>query len=404
MAEIKPFRGYYYNQGIINPEKVVSPPHDVISKEGQDRYYNSSPYNVVRLILGKEYDSDDSQHNRYSRAADYLNDWINKKIIVRDETDAIYAYEQTYTVGKKKRRHMGMIALVKLEPFEKKIVLPHEEISDKSMSDRYGLMKACNANMSLIISLYSDRKRVMEKVLRKQAKDKPFIAVTDGDEIEHRIWRIHDKTAIDKLSSALGGKKLWIADGHHRYTTSLKHSQRKKDPEAKYMMMALFSMEDDLTVLPAHRVVKVPAIDFKKEFGRLFDIEPHKMKPASTKDSHKFGVYYAGKYCTLKLKKTVDLDKVIRGAKSKAWKRLDVTVLHTLILEKLNLRNNNILFTKDEDKAISLVDSGKYQVAFFLNPTRVEQVKEIAQNGERMPQKSTYFYPKPLSGLIIRKF
>jgi len=426
MVDLKPFSGVRYNQELVKDlESVVSPPHDVIGREEQDRLYDNSPYNIVRLILGKSLPGDGEDSNQYTRASELLAEWIDEGILVRDREPAIYAYEQEFSLDNGLRgKQLGFIGLVRLEPFENGVILPHERIISKMKEDRLNLMKACHANMSLIITAYSDKEGVTSKLLSEGAVNEPEIEVS-FEGVVHRIWMISDPRVLTTFREFFAYKKLYIADGHHRYTTALEYHKKFDGTEkSAYMMMFMLNMEDDgVTILPAHRVLK--AIDgfdaekLKETLSQYFDVQVipradsekfFKDLDAGKKDNF-FGMYSGnGSMYLLKLKDEDVMDEVA-GDNPAVWRKMDVIILHSLILNKIlgvdwneYAEREDLVFVKERQKALELVDSKQFQVAFFLNPTRMQQVKEAAKQGERMPQKSTYFYPKPLSGLVIHTF
>jgi len=428
MVAIKPFRGIYFNRKKVGElSKVVTPPHDVISLEDQEEYYRRSPHNIVRLILGKQEPGDSETRNQYTRASEFLNKWIDEGILVKDKEPAIYAYEQEFTLENgSRKKQLGFIALVKLEPFEKKVILPHERIIKKMKDDRLKLMRACRANMSLIITAYSDRELASNRMLEEKATGKPSIEVSFGkNPCMHRVWVIHDTKFIEKFVSLFKDKRLYIADGHHRYTTALEyHQSYDKTDASAYMMMLMLNMEGDgVTILPAHRVLRniggFSAEEVKEKLSKYFDIKEFPAADEGTffreleslNNENAFGMYCGnGKLYLLKLADACVMDEV--GCDMpKVWRKLDVIILHSLIFGRILgldgdkcAEKEDLIFVKERKKTMDVVNSGKYQLAFFLNPTKMQQVKEAAEAGERMPQKSTYFYPKPLSGLVINKF
>ena len=427
MADVKAFRGLTYNQAKVGEQGcVVSPPHDVISAEDQDKYYDTSPYNIIRLILGKIQPGDDELANQYSRAKETLEEWLSNEVLVRDSEPAIYAYEQEFMLDNGSvKKQLGFISLVKLEPFEKGVILPHERIITKMKEDRLNLMKSCHANMSLIITAYSDSMLKTNKLLEDKTSGAPDIEVTFGKHpCTHRIWAIHEQEFINNLCGFFDGKKLYIADGHHRYTTALEfHQNHDKSEESAYMSMFMLNMDGDgVTILPAHRILKnIPGFneeDIKNRLGEYFSFTEYAKEDEKEfftalengRRENTFGLYCGnGSYHLMKLKDAKVMD-MLEGI-SEIWKSMDVIILDKLILSKiLGVDSNeyaereNLVFKKERKKAVKYVDEKGFELAFFLNPTSMHEVKEAAEAGERMPQKSTYFYPKPLSGLVLHKF
>ncbi len=392
MAEIIPFRGIRYNK--LNLAKVVTPPYDVISNEERDRYYSAHKNNVIRLILGKEFPGDNSKNNRYTRAGEYLESWIKSGVLKQDTESSIYVYEQEYYYRGEKKRLRGFIALVRIEGG---VILPHEETLSKSVSDRLKLMRATNANLCPIYVLYSDPNKILEPALK--VKQKPAVDIK-FDGIRHRVWKVSDAEIIKKIKENMKDKKLFIADGHHRYKTAIafRNAMRRKKSCGMhdYVMTFLANMDSGgITILAAHRLVRASNIQLVKQYFDVEVLNKRSMLEKMRSNKHTFGMYCGRKqYYLLTLKHEKILDEVIK----EKWKRLDVIILHTLLL-----KHAEVEYVIDAEKAIQLVDEGKYQIAFFLNPTKVEQVKEVALAKEKMPGKATYFYPKLLTGLVMNK-
>ncbi|MCL6638396.1 MAG: DUF1015 domain-containing protein [Firmicutes bacterium] len=466
MATILPFKGLRYNGKFIeNLAGVVTPPYDVIDPAAQDRYYKSHPYNIIRLEYGKTFPGDTERNNRYTRAAADFAAWRNEMILVPEKGHALYLYEQEYTVNGGRKVRSGLICAVKLEPYEKGIILPHEETLPKHKADRLELMRACRANFSPIFSLYADREMAVTGALREDAgKRAPDVSFTGENGEEHRLWVILDPEIIGRVQQLMADRRIFIADGHHRYETALNYKKERdagaemapggaaavasscargpggrltrafsSEPPYHYVMMTLVNLYDPgLIVLPTHRLVKnVSRAELEALPGRLaedFDLEEFPLEPrggnfkkfltelaarGASRAGHRlhrhvFGVYTGGKLLLASLKDEENLLNRMPPDKSPAWCSLDVSVLHTLVIEKhlgicseLRAKGEHITYTREEEGALQAVDRGEYQLAFFLNPTLVEEVTAVAANGEKMPQKSTYFYPKLLTGLVV---
>lgn len=446
MSTIVPFRGIRYNpEQVSNLADVVTPPYDVIDTAAQERYYNKHPYNIIRLEYGKTYLEDNDYSNRYTRASTDYKAWLENKVLQTDSSPALYLYEQEFTVDGSRKVRSGFICGVKIEPYEKGIILPHEETLPKHKADRLSLMKACRANFSPIFSLYSDPEYSVTDSLKKAAAGIPHTAFTDEFGENHRLWAITDPGAIAQVQKIMADKRIFIADGHHRYETAMNYKQvrekedsgyRKENPSYDYVMMTLVNLYDPgLVVLPTHRLVKkidpgaIPGLlenlghnflleEFEqgkdtKSIKKFLSDLSDKGRDSSGKSLHRhvFGIYINKKLLFASLKREDDLPALMRPDKSPEWRGLDVSVLHSLIIEKylgidenLLARGDHITYTREEEGALEAVDRGEYQIAFFLNPTLVEEVTGVAANGEKMPQKSTYFYPKLITGLVIKSF
>ena len=439
MVDIKPFKGILYNKKRIPDfSEVTAPPYDVISPAEQEALYKQSDSNVIRLILGKELKGDDEHNNIYTRAAATFNQWLQGGILDQDFVPSIYIYRQEYRLknGNAKIR-TGFISLVKLEPFENGRIRPHEKTLSRTKQDRFNLLKTSRATFCQIFSLYSDPKNQIDPILNDHTKSSPEVETVDGDGVIHRIWKITDHQFINDVKEIMKDKTLYIADGHHRYETALKYQQEMKESTSGYsdeelfnytMMMLVDMNNQELTVLPVHRALKnlnkedvaelitnlrpyfyieLFQFDAKNEQDQLLNL----LTEIETrgKKEHVFGMYAGdSKYYLLTLKDEEILDKVLKQKNAENWRKLDVAILHSLIIDYiLHVKTTasdiqaHIKFVKDDYKAVDLVNSTEYQLAFFLNPTKVDQVKDISNKGAILPQKSTYFYPKPLSGLVM---
>jgi len=422
MPHIRPFRGVLYNpQKIENIAKVVTRPYDVISPGEQKGYYESHPYNIVRLILGRRYPGDSGRNSQYTRAKSFFADWQKQGILLRDKKEGIYIYSQTFTHKNRRRTCTGFFALLKLEDFADKGILPHEHTFSQPVEDRLKLLKATGANLSPIFALFSDPQGKVNNLLSRYKRDaRPYI-VLKRDKTLHKLWRMSEKRGILTLKELLKGGQIFIADGHHRYEAALNYKRqmerKKKRPKRAacfdYVMTCLVATADPgLTILPTHRVLSLKG-DFKPEeiignLRRSFKVrrfyapgELFSYMDESRPSHCVFGAYFGkNKFWGLKL------DKSTGKGKMNVSQGLEVTILHTLIIEHiLNIGpfEESTYYTRDDREAVSLVDKGKYQMAFFLRPATVTAVKRIARAGERMPHKSTYFYPKLLTGLVINK-
>lgn len=439
MANVIPFKGILYNpQKIGDLADVATPPYDVISKEEQVNFHNRHPQNIIRLILGNETKEDNEKNNRYTRAAAFLNKWLSEKILIEDKSPAFYLTAVDFSVDGKIFRRFGIIALVGLEPFEKGIILPHEKTYSKTKSERFKLMKACHANFSPIFSLYSgkiDTLNILEKTAPENSADSDFI---DGKGHRQRLWKITDANIQESISSAFNDKILYIADGHHRYETALNYREwaSKNNPDfspthpANFIMMFICGMEDPgLIILPAHRLLSgtdnQSLSGFVQKASEYFDItaiaadnnDTEKAKDLfisslrSEESKNKIGIMLknSNNFYTLSPKPGI-MKKKFGDELSESLMDLDVTVLTRLILtevlgfDQAGLDNENLISYSSSDKeAMENTISGKYDIAFILNPTKIEQVQRVAGEGLIMPRKSTYFYPKVITGQVLNK-
>lgn len=425
MANVVPFRGIVYDPKKVGDlSRVVAPPYDIIPKRQQDELYKNSPFNIVRLELGKIRPSDTKRDNRYVRAGRFFESWLRDGQMVRDEEESIYMYSQRYKESGRVIDRIGFIALMGLDEGKRK-VLPHENTLLAPKMDRLELIRSVKANLSPIYILYEDPKHRILKILKKAAgSSKPFMSLK-FEGIENRAWRLSDPKDVSAVVRIMKNSNTFIADGHHRFEVTRMYSKEAKRsslPEevkiASRFVMVYFvdAKEDMLTVLPAHRLPKdigsLTKEDILARLGRFFIIEEAPglsgmlSKMAGLRNRHIFGLY-AGKkkFYTARLRAVSSVDKAVPD-KPKDWRRLDVSILHKFIFQNvLNIRDDddNIEFVKSPEETAELVDMKKFKVAFFLNPTKVAEIKRIARLGEKMPRKATYFFPKPISGVVINK-
>ena len=430
MAKILPFKGTLYDKKVVKDlEAVMSPPYDVISRQMREELYRSNSRNIVRVILGKEARGDDSKKNKYTRAADLINKWRREGALKDDNKPAIYIYEEDYLFKGHLNKRIGFISLMRIEDPASGMVLPHEYTFSKPKEDRLNLIRATKANTSPIFCIYQDDHNKVTKILKSHiAGTQPIIdACFEG--VAHKVWRFTDPKAINSIQKEFVNKQVFIADGHHRYEVALayRNEMRKRlgrDKAKKFdNVMVYFSnlADDNLVVFSTYRVVRKLGVksweEARKKLSAYFDIKIVQNKDKMIRelersgDSFVFGAYFKNKkFYILRLKNEKVLDDVIKADKSREWKRLNVTVLHSLIfdrilqVEKFASNDKNIIYTRDEDHAIDLVGKGECDISFFQLPTKVSQVRNIARNGDRMPHKSTYFYPKLLTGLVINRF
>jgi uncharacterized protein (DUF1015 family) len=436
MAEIRPFKGIRYNTSKIKLEKIITEPYDRITPTMQEDYYQRSPYNVVRIILGKDDEPGDPEKDKYRRAKIYLDKWQEEGILSREDSEALYIYEQEFSVGVERKERMGLIARVKLADFTSRKVLPHERTFPKHKEDRLKLLKATNTNTEQILLLYEDdKKEVFHAVEGALKKAELGAEVKDEDSFNHRLWIIKEKAAINKIQKSMARKVLVIADGHHRYETSLNYQKEmlrekkkvKGDEPFNYIMMTLFRLDDPgLVILPTYRLVKgldkLSSEALKNLFKRDFEVSELNWERGSEQallnevqkrvqgENHTFAAFVSElkKIFIFRLNSEDILDKEITEKKSRKWKRLDVSILHSLIIDKFQalcskpfIPEDNVSYIRNLDEGIKKVADGEFQMIFLLKPVSLRQIREVVENGELMPHKSTDFFPKLKSGLIM---
>jgi uncharacterized protein (DUF1015 family) len=439
MAHIAPFRGVFYNSKIINNlSQVVTPPYDVINPEEQERFYQLHPNNIVRLDFGKNYPGDTPEDNRYTRAARTLKIWEKDQLLIQDQEPAIYLYKIHFPIpGQGVRIRTGFISLLGLEPFDSGQVRPHEMTFSSFKRDRYQLFQHCQMQFCPIFSFYIDPDSRILSLLSDQAPEEPFIDFVDPESIRHQLWRITNPSALKNIRESFLEKTVYIADGHHRYETSLAYQadMHKEHPELgktapfNYTLMFLCPMEDPgLTIFPVHRalnhVSETNPLLLENKLDRYFTIEKIPFDPETKKQTtrkflsrlaeqssefHAFGLFMARTswFYLLTLKKECldgdwgkDLHPLLR--------RLDVMILSRLVFQKsLGIQREEldqektIEYSHDSLEVIQWVEKGQSRMGFILNPTPIEQVRQIAEASLVMPRKSTYFYPKTLTGLVM---
>lgn len=439
--QLKPFKAFRYDTAVVGDVTAcLAPPYDVINSSQQQQLYEKSKYNIARIIKGKTSASDNDSNNQYTRAASYLNEWIAEGALKQDATETIYAYIQDFEVpdsasGGLHLQRYSFIAQAKLEEFGK-IVKPHEKVLNGPMVDRLNLKKATGAEFGLVFMLYDDQEKIADNIIANTSERQPLIDFSDEQGVRHRLFAITDSGDIEQIVRMMSDKSCIIADGHHRYTTGLNYSRQSSDPAMKYQMFAFSNMrQEGLVVLATHRLVgNIADFNIEKlitELGINFEItklafdtteEKTKtrqkmiaaMKAEHDRDKNAFGIYCGDNAFYLAVLKDEKAAEKVAPEMSRAWQKLDVSVLHKLILEPLLgideqaiARGGNLQFVKGIstaiDDSIAEVDAGRQQAAFFMNTIKMQQLIDVTDAGERMPQKSTFFYPKVYSGLTIQK-
>ena len=411
----------YSTENIPDITQVLTPPYDVITPAMQEEFYHSHPNNFVRIDFGKEQPEDREHQDKYSRAASFLNQWLGEGVLVEDAAPAIYVYDQTYNIEGREFTRRSFVSLVLAEPYESRSVLPHELTHAGPKLDRLNLTKATNSSFSQIFALYDDRECQINQLLESKREDK-LLEFEEPHGGTGRIYRVSNADAIRSVQEFLQDKCLYIADGHHRYETSLNFIEfsLKCNPElhgAKYVAMSCVSMDDPgLVILPTHRSVKLPEGQCVAEFlGRLrsrFSPRPLEnlddvlQSIGNQGGKTLLGMYSPGIGFSL-LEIDFEKDGKIDNHYSKAWNELDVSVLHCRILRDCMLVPEEDLFSKgpifyshSPSECIAKVDSGEYDLCFFVMNATLPDLKTIVQNEEKMPPKSTFFYPKLMSGLF----
>lgn len=424
MAKIRPFKALRFDtEKAGDISSLCCPPYDIVSESEREELINRNEYNIIRLELP-------TGENRYEKTGSLLKEWINKGILKKDCKDGYYIYREAFFVDGKEYSFTGFMTELEARPFSDGIVLPHEETLSKAKKDRFEVMKATNCNLSQIYALYNDNNGLVEKILKAESEKRPVHSFTDTAGVTHSLWIVDDEEKTAQLTKLFADKKLYIADGHHRYETAVNYKNylyengtiSSENDGGNFVLTMLVSMESDgLVVFPTHRIVRdlesfsrEGIIKSAEKYFTVSPIEKEKvddtLKELYLSGEKAFVMYSPEKYDLFVLR-DIAFTKERYPEKSDAYCGLDVTVLHSLVLEdvfgidKENMANQkNLTYTRDRLEAEREVDSRKANCAFILNPTKVSEIRDTALAGEKMPQKSTYFYPKLITGLVMNKF
>lgn len=417
MPGIKPFQAYYYNKDKVNDfELVIAPPYDVISADRQQELHNLSPYNFTHIDLAKDLPEDNAENNKYTRAAQTFEQWIKDEVMVKDDSPAIYFYKQEFKILGERHSRLGFIALLELQNPEESKVYPHENTHQDAIDDRFELTKALNSTLSPIFVCYADEQRKVEKIFTKHIlSNEPLLDAVDEYGVRNKMWAFKDEALISEIHESLVDQNLFIADGHHRFRMAndyraLKQSQTD-NPTGKepwnYVMTYFANLDSkDLQIFPMHRIIRKvnKKLDFLEENFRIDKIkDPNELQILLAKaglNEHAFGLYTRDGIKLLRLKNKLLINDFIKKG-SQDLKSLDANILKYFILDKLGVKSDDIIYTKDVHDVTSMVDASSAEIGFVLNAVKIPQLKNIALNGEKMPPKTTYFYPKVVSGLTV---
>jgi uncharacterized protein (DUF1015 family) len=432
MTDFRPFQAWRYDPSAIDMNRVIAPPYDVISPSEQDDLYARSPYNCIRLILNKIETSDNESQNRYSRANKFYKAWQGEKILVQEEQPSYYLYRQTFKDPRsgKTADRTAILGKLHLEPFENEIVIPHEKTLSKPRADRRKLLEATETNFSPVFGLYEDPKGDVSAIRHEITKTSPLFEALDDQGVRHSVWVVNKTEWVKRIQSGMKSRKIYIADGHHRYQTALEYGaeKRKQDgnPESEmpydFVLMALIEFNDPgLILLPTHRMI-LPYAGFDAPTAlkalALKALEPYfKLEPMAFEDLSKrlarpeipakpeLGLILGDKNYLMTLENTAEARKKMIQGKPDVWYGLDVNLLAHLVFKLWNIDESMwetvLRFTKHDEEAASNVQSGQAKAAFLLRAPQVSILREMGNVRELMPQKSTYFHPKLASGLVF---
>ena len=430
MVDILPLNGLFYNENKIrNISNVISPPYDVISPTFEKKIYNLDPYNIINLILPKG----DSKE-KYKNVNKILNNWIENNILKFDSKKCFYIFEENFYVGSKRKKVLGFIGLTKIEPYSQSRIIPHEQTILKLKQDRLNLLASCRTNFGLVYTLYNDNQNKILDIFKNTIQKKPFIDTPAGYDhsLRFKIWRISNISGIKEIIKIMRYKKLIIADGHHRYETSMtykeesdslknKDNQDLPNPEDFILTLYIESSQKDIFIYPSYRIIKFknyPGLEnILEKLNIYFNIEAEILKSykylekrllqSKSKGLKSFFIYGEDKKLYLiTLKPSVGniySNKKLAGGE---YLNLDVNIVHNLILEEIEtqFKIEKIDFTHSIDRAIENIDNQKFDIGILLNAPTVKELERICMSGHLMPHKSTYFYPKPCTGLVMYKF
>ncbi|HEX79098.1 MAG TPA: DUF1015 domain-containing protein [Dehalococcoidia bacterium] len=433
MAEVKPFRGVRYNESLVQEmSAVICPPYDVITPQLQEELYNRSTYNFIRLEHGRKLPQDSTVDNKYTRSASIIEEWLRKKVLITEEKPCIYLHDHHFLHMGRQYKRRCLIARIKLEDWHKNVIRPHEGTLVEPKNDRISLLWALGANTSPILAMFEDDKRYVSSLIDTQELGKPIVNIESYDTEAHRLWKISGDSIIKKLSGFFADKSLYIADGHHRYESSLIYQREQRainagapeDAVFNYTLMSLVDFDDPgLLILPPHRLIRGMAPSKLEGLGEkliaFFDIEELPLNLPDIwdridrllADERDIRLFLFGlndeSLFLLTLRDFAAAEKMMPYFHSPLYKRLDVSIVDHVILEELlGLSSEDevkISYNYDHRDTVKQVQKREHQLAFIISPINSRKIKDISDAGDRMPRKSTYFYPKMPSGLVLNR-
>jgi uncharacterized protein (DUF1015 family) len=424
VANIKPFKALVYDSDKIKDyADVVCPPYDVISEAEKAAYYGRSEQNLIHVLLPEFGNGKD----KYQHAAEILKSWIKEGVLKEEEKPAVYFYSQQYSIRGEKKTRLGFISLLHLGE-NGCAAFAHENTRQAPKDDRFNLIKQVKANLSPIFVIFQDKKRIIQRIFQKNIDETtPLIKVTDNEKTIHKLWKIDSPELISALEKALEKENIFIADGHHRFEVACNYRELMRSKlgsltgeEDFNYIMTYFTNTDarGLSILPTHRLLKLNTAfnfeEFKDKLNEYFEVEEIKDKikfflflEKCSRSEHVIGISKNAKYWLLRLKNIKILDRMIPG-RPKEYRSLDAAILNTIIFKHIlgfdPEEKGIISYNQNAEEFISATEADSTFIAFFLNPVKIEQVIAVATVRDKMPPKSTYFYPKVLSGLLINKF
>ncbi len=416
MVDIRPFKAILYTQKAGDPENLITQPYDKIDAETQSEYYAKSPYNYCRLILPMEED-------KYEAAQQRIERWLKEGVLARDVEPAVFVSRQQFVLDGKRFERTGLIAAMRLYDYGENVVFPHEGTYKAPKADRLSMLRTVQKDLEPVFVIYSDEERRTMAFLQAVAETKPIIQVTDSLQVQHTVWRVTDPAKIGQLQAWLSGKTVVITDGHHRYESALAYRDEMRsrggwteDSAFNFHLCYMVPFQEEgLTVLPTHRLLRESKLTSQtmRGFKRFFDVSEVEPSAAALEgflkshlSEHAFGVYDGSKAYGLTLKHDKDVYEFVAANVSKETKIFDVVILRDIVFKhilrtgKLNM-DENILYVRWTREAVDKVNRGEASIALLVNPISAQTVAEIAQQHELLPEKSTDFYPKMVSGLMM---
>lgn len=405
---VKPFHGWFYNTGIVKRySSVVCPPYDVIDKKKKDFCYKKSPYNFCRILLKEE-------GKTYRDLAERFREWLDNGIFIRDEKESLYLYRQRFTVAGKRLERIGVIGLLSLD--DTGLIHPHEYTHQKAKDDRFNVLKETQANLEAIFVISPQRFKHTRLIYRKIRHTAPKLSCTDEDRVQHTLWAVNTKGYLERIGRECVHKKLVIADGHHRFEVSREYFSRigkESGLQGSRYLLAYFTDVSALTVFPTHRIITLRKSlpELIRVFSGYFAVRSVKNSTALTcrlektyPDTFSFGVYHNRKYLLFSRKKEPLLNEFPFPGQNRIVTRLDVFLLHKVVFDIMMKvpQGTEISYTHSEKEAVKMAQ-GRNRYAFMLKATSLNEIILLAKRGIRLPQKSTYFYPKVLSGMLLRR-
>jgi len=435
LAEVYPLRGVRYNQRLVKDvATVICPPYDIITPQMEQELYLKNEYNFARVEFGWELPQDTAKDNRYTRSAAILEQWLKQGVLKAEKAPAIYLHDHYFTYSGKEYKRRGMLLRVRLEEWDKRVVRPHEGTLVKPKTDRLSLLWSLQANTSPILVLFEDQAQQVSTVLTAQARNEPIISSSSAGGERHQVWAITEREAIDQIQQSLARQALYIADGHHRYESALAYRRQRRslslsvsgDEAFNFVMMTLVDFSDPgLLILPPHRLIRGISKSILDEMmaglKSFFEIEklPLGMPGIWQQVDHLLSgevnqvrlVLFSlapEHLLVLRLRDFTAASQMMPYFHSELYKRLEASIVDHIILEKVlevdSEREEVMLgYSYNREDAINRVLDGEYQLVFLLSPVKAETIKAIADAGDRMPRKSTYFYPKSPAGLVYNR-